>query len=1037
MTVTIEESKAVSKAPRLTKIEKLIAPHSFQPEFVECLRNIEKKYGFELFQISGIGKQLDINWFAKQFFGKKTNTADVSVDSNSNVGLKNVVIWDNELSKPLKLISSYYRMWKGMKKKFGLDYANEAVRKQLTGEIYINDFHSFASNLYYSYYGKTVITVRYRGQLLTLNMEELFDMFKDKVEIFPDRETINLTNVNIQVLDKGGKFVKLTHVLRHKPHNELLKIETKNGMTTVVTEDHPVILEDGSEKFAGDLSIGDRLMISDCKYDIFDDKNTEIDRTKYLVGFVIGDGYLTGGTERDCQAAIAQKGLEQSRVYQYILEESPDTTNKCNKTNTEGMSFVNFGNKCWVCKNADIKKGAQNKTLPKDILNWNKSEILSLLAGLIDSDGCVNSANGMVDIRICGYSVVQQVAEILRSLGFDRVRTSHINHKNRAGSFRTWYDLYRVSFVANDPVLISFSDKLTKYKDLVTKERGIDGRYETNEVLKILPLLQDTPEYVYDITTETGHFHCQGMIQHNCYNYSTLDTAHKGIPVGIDAEKSEPTKYLNTFFEHLQLFSIHCGSSSLGAVGLADLLLTVSAYVKRILTVQGDQHVHFATEEDCWTYVKEKLTNFIYFLNQPNRIVQSLFSNVSIYDDNFLDTMIEFYFIDADGNTYFAEKDIVKRVQKIFLETMNEIMERRLITFPVVTACFSLNDERDIQDEEFLKWVLETDKKFRFVNLYAGATSTLSSCCRLRSDKTNKYMNSLGSGSSRIGSAGVVTQNLQRLAAMSDGNIDKFKQMLADNIRMSQRINGVKRGIIQKAIDEKMFPLYNLGYVDLKTQYSTTGVVGLYEALQTLGHDIKTEEGEALAEDILKFINTITDEMSDELKAPCNVEQIPAENVAVKLAKKDKLLGYNDKYDIYSNQYIPLKDMDADMFTRVRLVAHLDKYMSGGSILHININEDVADTDTFVELAKVMYKMGVVYFAFNKLLAFCNDCDTTFTTNKETFDANEVTCPKCGSHNTECALRIVGFIRKFRSWSSERQAEGKQRKFYHSLVKGE
>lgn len=671
MTVTIEESKAVSKAPRLTKIEKLIAPHSFQPEFVECLRNIEKKYGFELFQISGIGKQLDINWFAKQFFGKKTNTADVSVDSNSNVGLKNVVIWDNELSKPLKLISSYYRMWKGMKKKFGLDYANEAVRKQLTGEIYINDFHSFASNLYY------------------------------------------------------------------------------------------------------------------------------------------------------------------------------------------------------------------------------------------------------------------------------------------------------------------------------------------------------------------------------CYNYSTLDTAHKGIPVGIDAEKSEPTKYLNTFFEHLQLFSIHCGSSSLGAVGLADLLLTVSAYVKRILTVQGDQHVHFATEEDCWTYVKEKLTNFIYFLNQPNRIVQSLFSNVSIYDDNFLDTMIGFYFIDADGTTYFAEKDIVKKVQKIFLETMNEIMERRLITFPVVTACFSLNDERDIQDEEFLKWVLETDKKFRFVNLYAGATSTLSSCCRLRSDKTNKYMNSLGSGSSRIGSAGVVTQNLQRLAAMSGGDIDKFKQMLADNIRMSQRINGVKRGIIQKAVDEKMFPLYNLGYVDLKTQYSTTGVVGLYEALQTLGHDIKTEEGEALAEDILKFINTITDEMSDELKAPCNVEQIPAENVAVKLAKKDKLLGYNDKYDIYSNQYIPLKDMDADMFTRIRLVAHLDKYMSGGSILHININEDVADTDTFVELAKVMYKMGVVYFAFNKLLAFCNDCDTTFTTNKETFDANEVTCPKCGSHNTECALRIVGFIRKFRSWSSERQAEGKQRKFYHSLVKGE
>lgn len=666
--MTVVEEKPVAK--KLTKIEKIIAPHSFQPEFKECLAEIERKYGFELFNISGIGKQLDVNQFAKDFFGRKTNTADVSVDANSNVSLKNTIIFDQEMAKPLKLIYSYYRMWKGLKKKYGLEYANEAVRKQLTGEIYINDFHGFASNLYY------------------------------------------------------------------------------------------------------------------------------------------------------------------------------------------------------------------------------------------------------------------------------------------------------------------------------------------------------------------------------CYNYSTLDTAQKGIPKGIDAEKSRPTKYLNTFMEHLQLFCIHAGNSSLGAVGLADLLLTMSAYAKRVLTVKGDQHVNFVSEEDCWTYIKEKMTNFIYFLNQPNRVVQSLFSNVSIYDDNFLDTLLDYYFIEADGTMYFAEKDIVKRMQVMFLETMNSIMEQRITTFPVVTACFSLDDGRNILDENFLKMVLEMDSKFRFVNLYAGATSTLSSCCRLRSDKTNKYMNSLGSGSTKIGSLGVCTQNLPRLAYMSNGSIDVFKDMLRENIIMSQRINGVKRAIIKNAVDKNMVPVYNLGYVDLKTQYSTTGVVGIYEALQTLGYDIKSEQGEMLAEEILKFISDVTDECAEEQKAPCNVEQIPAENVAVKLAKKDRLLGFNDNYEIYSNQYVPLKDNSADMFTRIRLVAHLDKYMSGGSILHININESDVSTDTLVDLAKAMYKQGVVYFAFNRLLAECSDCDHVFTTNKETFDKNEVVCPKCGSHNTECALRIVGFIRKFSSWSSERQAEGKQRKFYSNLVTG-
>ena len=772
------------KPKKLTKIEKLIAAHSFQVEFKECLANIERKYGFELFQISGIGKQLDMNWFAKQFFGRKTNTADVSVDSNSNVGLKNTVIYDQELSKPLKLIGSYYRMWKGLKKKYGLEYANEAVRKQLTGEIYINDFHGFQSNFFYSYYPRTVITIKYRGVVETITLEDLFRRFENMVKVYPDRETVDLSNTNIFVLDKGNKYVKLTHVLRHRPHNDLIKFETKNGMTTIVTEDHPVILEDGSEKQALDVVKGDRLMMSDCKYDIFDSNDHEINRTKYLVGFAIGDGFLTrGSNDSYSQVSISQKNIGEHKVYEYICSESPNTANTIHPAGYGNrQEAVIFGDRCWVCKNANIGKKAQNKCLPTDILNWNKVEILSLLAGLIDSDGCVNPENGVVDIRICGFAAVQQVADILRSLGFERVRTSLMNTTQRMGSFGSNYDMFRVSFVVNDIDLINFSDKLTKHKEVVLRERGKDGRYETNEVLKIVPLQQERPEFVYDITTETGHFHCQGMIQHNCYNYSTLDTARKGIPRGIDAEASRPTKYLNTFMEHLQLFCIHAGSSSLGAVGLADLLLTVSAYANRVLTVKGDQHVTFASEEDCWTYIKEKLTNFIYFLNQPNRIVQSLFSNVSIYDDKFLDTLVEYYFIEDGDNIYFAEKDIVKKIQKIFIETMNEVMEQRITTFPVVTACFSLDENRDIQDEEFLRWVLDVDKKFRFINLYGGATSTLSSCCRLRSDKTNKYMNSIGSGSTRIGSLGVCTQNLPRLASMSNGSIEVFKDMLRENI---------------------------------------------------------------------------------------------------------------------------------------------------------------------------------------------------------------------------------------------------------------
>lgn len=1358
-----------------------LASQSYQEEFKELMASLQKKYGKQMIDECGIGKQLDTNAFAKNFFKEQQNTADASVDANSNVSLKNIIVFDEELTKPLKLIYSYYRLWKGLKKRYGLEYANKAVEKQVTGEIYINDFHGFSTNKYYSYYGKTVITIKYKNQVKTINMEELFEMFSDLVVQYPDRETADLTNVNIYVLDKGNKFVKLTHVLRHKPHNELLKIETKNGMTTIVTEDHPIILEDGLEKFAQDIVKGDRIMMSDCKYEIFDSKNHNIDRTKYLIGFIIGDGcLLKGGNYNTYQVAIAQKDIENHKVYQYICEESPNTANTINKhKNREDM--VTFGDKCWVCKNAQIKKGAPNKVLPSDILNWDRNEILSLIAGLIDSDGCVNPQNGVIDIRICGFSVVQQVAEILRSLGFERVRTSHMTVQKRMGSFGSNFDLYRVSFVTDDEDLIKFSDKLSANKELVTKERGIDGRFNTNEVLKILPMQQEKPEYVYDITTETGHFHSQGMIQHNCYNYSTLDTAMNGIPKGLDAEESTPTKYLNTFFEHLQLFCVQAGASSLGAVGLADLLLTVSAYADRILTLKSDQHVNFVSTEDCWTFIKEKLTNFIYFLNQPNRIIQSLFSNVSIYDGYFIDSLIDHYQImDEDNNIWKAKKENVIKIQEIFLEAMNEIMSKRLITFPVLTACFSLDDDRNILDEDFLKYIMKINNKYCMINFYGGKTSSLSSCCfdgsqmvltksseggiklcpikevvdgaykdyrnnftvfhngswvhakavklpkeghrmfkvitankkemiltdnhlnltmrgdvstdklttddyiafnarsldtypeadrkltyeqgifigaylgdgskykhkdcesyqttfslsegklhlldkfakalkdwdikanitvhdgqhsvkfvnicskdafdtindyvvgnyapekglnpivfsqsrefrrgildglyatdggnclriyststrliqdmealcttlgintcvnvdtrrdteirgekinknydvlclrwydpknkrgmgedfkvinnteyfkvksieevettddyvycfemknqdepyftlpngiithncRLRSDKDNKYFQSSLSGTgTKIGSLGVCTMNLPRLAYLSKGDIEKFKEMIHENVILGQRINNVKRGILKKAIEKKMIPMYNLGYTLLETQYSTMGINGLYEALEILGYNIVEDDGLKFTEDLLDQINIWNDEIGDKLKAPVNLEQIPAENVSVKLAKKDRMLGYNDKYEIYSNQFIPLTytGIGSDLLTKVRLQGALDKRFSGGSILHININENGVTEDTLGEIVKNTFKSGTVYFAFNKLISICKDCGKVFTSNKVDFDNLDIHC-SCGSNNIENALRIVGFIRKFSSYSKERKEESRKRVFYN------
>ena len=514
-----------------------------------------------------------------------------------------------------------------------------------------------------------------------------------------------------------------------------------------------------------------------------------------------------------------------------------------------------------------------------------------------------------------------------------------------------------------------------------------------------------------------------------CFNYSTYDTATMGIPSVFDGRGgSEPPKNLMSFLGQIELFSLIAGNSTLGATGLADLLIVIAIYMDKMLQNKEDAHVPMVDDKACWQYMESMLTGFIYRLNQPYRGSQSLFSNVSVYDSNFIDGMLEgdAYSIIIDDIKYSAKKEIVQKVQEIYLDIMNREMARKPITFPVTTACFSIDENNEIQDDDFLKFISEKNLKFGFINIYAGKSSTLSSCCRLRSERDNgEYFNSFGSGSTKIGSLGVATGNLPQLATICKGAenpSDEFLHRIKDLVLDCQLVNQAKRNIIKRTIKAGSQPLYSLGYMELKRQYSTFGVIGLYEALEILGYDIMTKEGQDYVLEILNVINTTNKELQDKYKAPQNCEQIPGENVSVKLAKKDRALGYNDKYTLYSNQFIPLIKR-VNMFDRIAIQALFDKYFSGGAICHLNVNQEINDVNTMQNLIHASVKEGVVYFAVNFVLQECE--------NKHMFVGNVDTCPHCGGKIIGTFTRVVGFLTKVDNWIPERrEVDFPNRQFY-------
>ena len=504
-----------------------------------------------------------------------------------------------------------------------------------------------------------------------------------------------------------------------------------------------------------------------------------------------------------------------------------------------------------------------------------------------------------------------------------------------------------------------------------------------------------------------------------CYNFSAYDLMTKGLPF-VKKIDSLPPKHLSSFCGQMVHFTSYASNQVMGAVGLADLLIVMSYYVGKEL------NEYPTNKEYIWRQVKQELQSIIFSMNQPFRGgLQSGFYNISIYDDEFLKSMQKDYLF-PDGS--YPNIELIKKLQDLFVDLMNETLRVTTVTFPVTTLCLCVDKDKNIKDKEFLKHMCEKNIEFGFMNIYAGTTGTLSSCCRLRSDKSNEYIgytNSFGGASSQIGSYGVVTLNLPRIAIQSNGDIEVFINKLKELVNTSIRINHAKRNILTKRIEMKALPLYDYGFMNMQKQYATTGLNGINEAIQFLGENILTEKGQEICARILKTVNTINDKADKKYKYAHNCEQTPSENSSIKLAQKDKLMKLQNTTELYSNQFIPLIT-EADMLDRIKLQGLFDSQFSGGAIAHINIENQITNVDSLVDLINSTVKKGVVYHAVNYNLQKCENGHMSVGKNNM--------CPICGKTITDNYTRAVGFLVNTKNLHKiRREFDYPNRQFYKEI----
>ena len=107
--------------------------------FVKAYNTMQGDYGAEIAQINGFSAgQLSYTDFIDSFVDSDT-VADASVDGNANVGQKDIVTLMNEMPKPHQKLLAFNKIYYEISKRYGIKDANEWLRNEWDGHLYLHD----------------------------------------------------------------------------------------------------------------------------------------------------------------------------------------------------------------------------------------------------------------------------------------------------------------------------------------------------------------------------------------------------------------------------------------------------------------------------------------------------------------------------------------------------------------------------------------------------------------------------------------------------------------------------------------------------------------------------------------------------------------------------------------------------------------------------------------------------------------------------------------------------------------------------------
>lgn len=510
-----------------------------------------------------------------------------------------------------------------------------------------------------------------------------------------------------------------------------------------------------------------------------------------------------------------------------------------------------------------------------------------------------------------------------------------------------------------------------------------------------------------------------------CYAFSLTNLVFEGRPYG--SSPNSPPQHRKAFLSQVDKLIGDLSKQFAGAVAPSDFFLWYAYFCRKdLLNTCVDEH------RDA---IINDMQGMVCLLNDESRAEgDPPFTNIALYDMVGLENLFG-HIIYPDG----TKPDIkyIYDLQMIFAKwfSKGDPISGFPYKFPVVTMNLTTDKFGNFVDDHTAWRCATINRNMGNFNIHYGDKSKVAMCCRYENDLEDMGItpDSFGNGGVNIGSHRVIDPNIPRAAIIANGNVDAFYTILDEYFDVAAKLLIVHRyDILQHRIDKN--PEYlkffgKLKWFSLNHMFSTFGIFGIHEATEFMGYDILSEEGTEFAQNLMQYMSDKNKQFRKHYGVAFNIEEIPGEQACVAILNKDKILfPYHKqlaKYDLYSNQYIPLTTA-VDIPTRLELSGRFMQMIKGGGIVHINVESQIDSVEKMYGLMKLAAKSGVTHMAICHRFGRCENGHSNIV------GQNNV-CPICGKQIIRARARIIGYFSDEFAWNIVRREKDAPNRYYSEL----